>query len=674
MVSLGPDQPGAPLNTPLVPASNFLLGGDRDLFEVITEVPTPLTLRFQPPDDGASVVDLHLSGSGKLRGEFTANQPEVRYSVEFPAGRNLIDLRARENGVSGRWVLSLERTETPEKGEPNGVLALPRDGLLSGRIGGFDPEDRVFIPLPEGEGDLVVTCDGAFKALDLRTYGDDKHLLRVSPGIAGVLPYGPNLGGAVEMRIFAEQAPDNYACRIAFPPRDDAFSTVTHDEATDADAPTPLPPNAEVTGQFGEGDRGDRLSLMLEPGALSALTCRDGSGAALPPRRLRPVGSEALTAALRQQPLADGSIVITGPPSGEAVLEIRPGGDDAAWRCSLAGADRFRAPSDMGAMAAFTAPRDRARNSDAEALAAYDPQAALAVLQTAIDAMQWPTAEVAAELREGPNVSQEILDAAQRLESDLIMLGAYTTYLLQVVMPEYPGVALLLSIPVAFLVSGGVGVLIERGVIRFLYGRPLETLLATFGISLILQQFVRVVISPQNVPVSNPSWMSGSIEISNVLSLTWNRIYIIVFSLMVFAALFMILKKTALGLQVRAVAQNRAMARAMGVRSERVDALTFGLGSGIAGIAGVALSQLTNVGPNLGQSYIIDSFMVVVFGGVGNLWGTLVAGMTLGVANKIMEPWAGAVLAKILVLVFIILFIQKRPRGLFPQKGRAAEG
>ena len=267
-----------------------------------------------------------------------------------------------------------------------------------------------------------------------------------------------------------------------------------------------------------------------------------------------------------------------------------------------------------------------------------------------------------------------VMGVINMAHGELIMLGAYTTYLLQVVMPEYPGIALLLSIPVAFLVSGGVGVLIERGVIRFLYGRPLETLLATFGISLILQQLVRVVISPQNVPVSNPSWMSGSIEINSVLSLTWNRLYIIVFSLMVFAALFMILKKTALGLQVRAVAQNRAMARAGGVRSGGVDALTFGLGSGFAGIAGVALSQLTNVGPNLGQSYIIDSFMVVVFGGVGNLWGTLVAGMTLGVANKIMEPWAGAVLAKILVLVFIILFIQKRPRGLFPQKGRAAEG
>ncbi len=267
-----------------------------------------------------------------------------------------------------------------------------------------------------------------------------------------------------------------------------------------------------------------------------------------------------------------------------------------------------------------------------------------------------------------------VMGVINMAHGELIMLGAYTTYLVQVIMPDNPGTALLLSIPLAFVVSGGVGVLIERGVIRFLYGRPLETLLATFGVSLILQQLVRVVISPQNVPVTNPEWMSGSIEINSVLSLTLNRLYIIAFCLLVFAALFFILKKTSLGLQVRAVAQNRAMARAMGVRSERVDALTFGLGSGIAGIAGVALSQLTNVGPNLGQSYTIDSFMVVVFGGVGNLWGTLVAGMTLGIANKVMEPWAGAVLAKILILVFIILFIQKRPRGLFPQKGRAAEG
>jgi len=210
-------------------------------------------------------------------------------------------------------------------------------------------------------------------------------------------------------------------------------------------------------------------------------------------------------------------------------------------------------------------------------------------------------------------------------------------------------------------------------VIRFLYGRPLETLLATFGLSLVLQQLVRTLISPQNVPVANPDWMAGSLQINLALSLTLNRLYILAFCLLVFAALVIMLRRTSLGLQVRAVAQNRAMAKAMGVRAGRVDALAFGLGSGIAGVAGVALSQLTNVGPNLGQSYIIDTFMVVVFGGVGNLWGTLVGGLTLGVANKVLEPWSGAVLAKILVLVFIILFIQKRPRGLFPQRGRAAE-
>jgi urea transport system permease protein len=240
-------------------------------------------------------------------------------------------------------------------------------------------------------------------------------------------------------------------------------------------------------------------------------------------------------------------------------------------------------------------------------------------------------------------------------------------------MPEYIGLSVILSIPAAFIVSGLVGIAIERGVIRFLYGRPLETLLATFGISLVLQQTVRTVFSPLNRSVETPSWMSGVWEINNALSFTLNRLYIIIFCLLVFTVLFMVLKKTALGLQVRAVSQNRSMARAMGVRSERVDALTFGLGSGIAGVAGVALSQLTNVGPNLGQSYIIDSFMVVVFGGVGNLWGTLVSGMSLGVANKFLEPWTGAVLAKIFVLVFIILFIQKKPRGLFPQKGRAVE-
>ncbi len=266
-----------------------------------------------------------------------------------------------------------------------------------------------------------------------------------------------------------------------------------------------------------------------------------------------------------------------------------------------------------------------------------------------------------------------VMGVINMAHGEMIMLGAYTTYVVQLMMPNHIEYSILVAIPLAFLVSGLMGVLIERGVIRFLHGRPLETLLATFGISLILQQLVRTIFSPLNRQVASPEWMSGSIEINPVLSLTLNRLYILAFALLVFFLLQLILKKTSLGLNVRAVSQNRNMARAMGVRSDWVDAMTFGLGSGIAGIAGVALSQLTNVGPNLGQAYIIDSFMVVVFGGVGNLLGTVVAAFSLGIANKFLEPVTGAVLASILVLVFIILFIQKRPKGLFPQKGRAAE-
>lgn len=267
-----------------------------------------------------------------------------------------------------------------------------------------------------------------------------------------------------------------------------------------------------------------------------------------------------------------------------------------------------------------------------------------------------------------------VMGVINMAHGELMMIGAYTTYVMQQLMPNYLGLSLILSIPAAFIISALVGIAIERGIIRFLYGRPLETLLATFGVSLFLQQTVRSIFSPLNRSVATPEWMSGSWQINDFLSLTWNRFYILLFCLIVFFALLQILKHTRLGLEVRAVAQNRRMARAMGIPTARVDALTFGLGSGIAGVAGVALSQITNVGPNLGQSYIVDSFMVVVFGGVGNLLGTLVAGFSLGIANKFLEPFAGAVLAKILVLVFIILFIQKRPRGLFPQKGRAADG
>jgi urea transport system permease protein len=267
-----------------------------------------------------------------------------------------------------------------------------------------------------------------------------------------------------------------------------------------------------------------------------------------------------------------------------------------------------------------------------------------------------------------------VMGVINMAHGELMMLGAYTTYVVQLLMPQHIGASVLVAIPVAFVVAGGVGVLIERGVVRFLYGRPLETLLATFGISLVLQQIVRDIFTANNRPVETPQWMAGSLQINEALSITYNRLYVVLFMLIVFVILQLVLKKTSLGLKVRAVAQNRAMAKSMGVRTEWVDALTFGLGSGIAGVAGVALSQLTNVGPNLGQSYIIDSFMVVVFGGVGNLWGTLIGGMSLGVVNQVLEPYAGAVLAKIFVLIALILFIQRRPRGLFPPKGRAAEG
>jgi urea transport system permease protein len=269
-----------------------------------------------------------------------------------------------------------------------------------------------------------------------------------------------------------------------------------------------------------------------------------------------------------------------------------------------------------------------------------------------------------------------VMGVINMAHGEMVMLGAYTTFVVQELIrahnPALFDYSLFMAIPLAFLVAGMVGVLIERGVIRFLYGRPLETLLATWGISLILQQAVRTAFGPTNKDVGNPSWMSGAFEVGYI-SITYNRLWIIVFTMLIFVLLLALLRFTHLGLEMRAVTQNRAMAASMGIRTSRIDALTFGLGSGIAGLAGVALSQIDNVSPNLGQGYIIDSFMVVVFGGVGNLWGTLVGAFSLGIANKFLEPYAGAVLAKIAILVLIILFIQKRPRGLFALKGRAIE-
>jgi urea transport system permease protein len=277
----------------------------------------------------------------------------------------------------------------------------------------------------------------------------------------------------------------------------------------------------------------------------------------------------------------------------------------------------------------------------------------------------------------GLAITYGLMGVINMAHGELIMIGAYTTYVVQnMFRSQLPGAFdayLIAAVPAAFTVAGLVGMVLERTVIRFLYGRPLETLLATWGISLILMQTVRTIFGAQNVQVENPSWMSGGIEAITGVVLPWSRVVIIGFAALVLLLMWLLLTRTRLGLFVRAVTQNRAMASCTGVPTRRVDTLAFGLGSGLAGLAGCALSQIGNVGPDLGQSYIVDSFMVVVLGGVGQLAGTVYAAMGLGIVNKFLEAWSGAVLAKIAVLVFIIFFIQKRPQGLFALKGRAVE-
>jgi urea transport system permease protein len=277
----------------------------------------------------------------------------------------------------------------------------------------------------------------------------------------------------------------------------------------------------------------------------------------------------------------------------------------------------------------------------------------------------------------GLAITYGLMGVINLAHGELIMIGAYATYIVQNLFrrhaPAMFDAYLVCAVPIAFAAAGLVGMALERSVIRFLYGRPLETLLATWGISLILMQTVRTIFGAQNVQVENPSWMSGGFVAMTGIVLPWSRIVIIGFAAMVLLLMWLLLTRTRLGLFVRAVTQNRAMASCTGVPTKRIDTLAFGLGSGLAGLAGCALSQIGNVGPDLGQSYIVDSFMVVVLGGVGQLAGTVYAAIGLGIVNKILEAWSGAVLAKIAVLVFIIFFIQKRPQGLFALKGRIAE-
>jgi urea transport system permease protein len=277
----------------------------------------------------------------------------------------------------------------------------------------------------------------------------------------------------------------------------------------------------------------------------------------------------------------------------------------------------------------------------------------------------------------GLAITYGLMGVINMAHGELIMIGAYAAYVTQnlfrAYLPDAFDYYILAAIPVSFMTSALVGAAMERSVIRWLYGRPLETLLATWGISLVLMQGVRTIFGAQNVPVENPAWLSGGVSVLANLTLPFNRIAIIVFAMLVLGGLAYLVARTRLGLFVRGVTQNRRMAACVGVNTAKVDTYAFALGSGIAGLAGCALSQVGNVGPDLGQSYIVDSFLVVVLGGVGQLAGTVYAALGLGVINKLLEGWAGAVLAKIMVLVFIVVFIQKRPQGIFAMKGRSAE-
>ena len=306
-------------------------------------------------------------------------------------------------------------------------------------------------------------------------------------------------------------------------------------------------------------------------------------------------------------------------------------------------------------------------------------------IKTRIQASEWTghvfsglsTASILLLAALGLAITYGLLGVINMAHGELIMIGAYTTYVVQSLfksyLSSYVDWYLIAAIPAAFLVSTLIGMLIERTVIRPLYGRQLETLLATFGVSLILMQLVRMVFGAQNVEVSNISWLSGGIALTPSLMLPYNRIAIIGFTIAVLLLLVYLLNKTRFGLFVRAVTQNRQMARAVGIRSSRIDMLAFGLGSGLAGLAGCALAQVGNVGPDLGQNYIIDAFLVVVVGGVGQVWGAVLAALGLGISGTVLEIGMGAVLAKIILLVLVILFIQKRPQGLFAIKGRFVE-
>jgi len=447
--------------------------------------------------------------------------------------------------------------------------------------------------------------------------------------------------------------------------------------------------------------------LPTENGAVDAATGAPADAAGAEPVRINNRVRAALRGALGRL-----SIVSTDPAerlaAAEAVFRSRSAENiplletaiaretDPAVRAQmeLALAASRLVAADEDAKRAAIVQLGRAGTAEARALlleARRDSPVLAAEVDTAVAVIdrQLALKRAAATLFQGLSLGSVLLLAALGLavtfgvmgvinmaHGEFVMLGAYTTFVVQEICRPVPWLlpwSLPLSVPAAFLVAALAGVLLERGLIRHLYGRPLETLLMTFGVGMILQQAVRLTFGAQNREVLSPAWMQGTLMLPGDIAVTQNRLWIIIFGLLVLGLVVAAIRYTRFGLEMRAVTQNRRIAATMGIRTGQVDALTFAFGSGVAGMAGVALSQIDNVSPNLGTGYIIDSFMVVVFGGVGSLAGTLVGALSLGVVNKVLEPYAGAVLAKVAVLVALMLFIQRRPRGLFAQKGRAAE-
>jgi urea transport system permease protein len=380
-------------------------------------------------------------------------------------------------------------------------------------------------------------------------------------------------------------------------------------------------------------------------------------------------------------PALEAALARESVPRIRERMELALGGarlaarDAAVQRQGIAALGASASPEARSILLAARAANPELEPEIATAVAAIDRRLAVRrAAETVFQGLSLGSVLLLAAL--GLAITFGVMGVINMAHGEFVMLGAYTTVVVQELLRDDPVLgpwALPLAIPAAFLVTALIGAAMERGLIRHLYGRPLETLLLTFGAGMVIQQVVRLAFGAQNREVLSPAWMQGTLTLPFDLVITQNRAWIIVFSLVVLLATFAAIRLTRFGLEMRAVVQNRRIAATMGIRTGRVDAMTFAFGSGLAGLAGVALSQIDNVSPNLGTGYIIDSFMVVVFGGVGSLMGTLIGAMTLGLVNKLLEPWAGAVLAKVAVLVGIMLFIQRRPKGLFALKGRAAD-